>query len=75
MAVEVSWSLREQVQTSRGANPVRQVWFPSARGPYEMVGHFALPPGVAQSSPPTPLQVIATVNIANGSFRTVPAQR
>jgi polyhydroxybutyrate depolymerase len=71
MPVDLTWALREKVITSRGGNEVFQVYYPTARGIYEMEGTFELPSGVQQSDPPTDLFVIAEVTIASGSLITV----
>ena len=69
--VELDWELRELVETSRGDNIVRQVWYPTARGTYEMRGTFELPDGVVQPDPPLPTEVIAEVVILGGDLITL----
>lgn len=67
--VELTWQLRPTVELSRGGT-AEQVWYPTARGAYEMLGTFELPDGVAQGDPPVPLEVVATVTIASGPLLT-----
>jgi polyhydroxybutyrate depolymerase len=65
--VDLTWSLREKVITSRGGNEVFQIYYPTARGFYEMQGDFVLPSGVEQSDPPTDLFVITEVTMAGST--------
>lgn len=69
--VALDWSLREQVQTDRGGGLVDQVWYPTARGLYEMRGTFELPDGGVQPDPALPTEVIAQVELQAGPLLTL----
>jgi polyhydroxybutyrate depolymerase len=69
--VPLDWALSETVVGSRGTLEMQQVYYPTARGPYEFTGTFALPDGVSQSDPPVPLLVKMTVTVQSGPLISV----
>ncbi len=69
--VSLHWQLSEFVETSRGANIVRQDWLPTVRGPYEVTATFALPDGVQRTDVGMSLMLKARVTVESGELLTL----